>query len=37
MNNPGISPEEASDFIDKQLQGRVGEKHVKVDEQDAVF
>ena len=30
MNYPGISPEDASDFIDKQLQGRVGEKSFKV-------
>ena len=30
MNSPGISPEEASDFIDNQLKGGIGEKYVKV-------
>ena len=30
MNSPGISPEEASEFIDKQLKGGIGEKYIKV-------
>ena len=30
MNPQGISPEEASEFIDKQLKGGIGEKYIKV-------